>query len=182
VLDRITWIAKSFDKLVEESKIVLAAVAQNNILTPVTIEYEQTKIVVCNLAGDFPPFVCIQNDGKAEGSFDRTKWLRFSDDEISELQAFRLLDPRFILPHIQTGSESTEKRSIINGSYPIEKLGLPSIVRDYFKELKIVNRWVCLHAFEDYLLSMTQHDFPPFLDSIKVIFTNPFWPNLYPFP
>ncbi|MGD0405597.1 MAG: hypothetical protein ABSB10_02970 [Candidatus Bathyarchaeia archaeon] len=102
MLNRIIGLAKSFDKLIDKRKMVLAAVTQNSKLTPVTIEYEPEKMVVYNLAGNFPPFVRIWMAGEAEGSFDRVKWLKFSDDEISELQVFRLFDPRFILPRVQT--------------------------------------------------------------------------------
>jgi hypothetical protein len=163
-----TRIAKTFSR----KKTVFASLVRNAELTPVTFEYERDKTIMSGLGEDLPPFVRIWKSGKIEGSLNRISWLEFGPDATCELQIYRLFDPVSVLPRVRISGPTEEPLSIVEGSYEIADLDLPSSLFEYFKEEKSLSRWIRLRVFKDDLLSMSQQDFPPYSDTITLVFSD----------
>jgi hypothetical protein len=138
----------------------------------VTFEYERDKTVISGLGEDLPPFVRMWKSGKIEGSLNRIDWLEFDLDTTRELQIYRLFDPISVLPHVRIAGPTEEPLSVVEGSYEIADLKLPPSLLEYFKEEKSLSRWIRLRVFKDDLLSMSQHDFPPYSDTLTLIFSD----------
>jgi len=157
----------------KEEKMIFANVLINAKVTPLTIEYESDKIAISNLGEDLPPFLRIWREKeKVEASLDRIKWFELPEEESRELQIYLLLDPVFLLPHVEIkrAVEFRPKVFLIDGSYYVEKLKLPDTIVRYFKEEENLLRWIRFYSINGHLISMSQQDFPPYPDVVTLIF------------
>ena len=171
---------KKLEKRFREEKILFANVLVNEKPTPLTLEYEPDRITLNNPGEDFPPFIRIWRDTrKIEASADKVEWSRSEEIE-KELQLYLILDPAFLLPHV-FGERTVETKVgiMIDGFYNVDELGFPSLLAGYFKEEGNIRRWIRLFSVGEYLLSMSQQDFPPYNDTVTLLFKN-ISPYLYP--
>jgi hypothetical protein len=162
--------------------MIFARVLLNNKIASLTIEYEQDKITLNNLGEDLPRFLRIwRNKRRAEASFDRVKWSELDKDESEELQIYHLLDPRFILPEVKVEKplKIVHPYILIDCSLNIEELDLPESVIHYLKEEGAQIRWIRLCSKNNQLVYMSQQDFPPYTDTVTLIFN--FLPWAFPF-
>jgi hypothetical protein len=144
----------------------------NDEATPVEIEYRGSRMTIRNLE-DLPPYVQLE-EGIVKVSDDGYKWEKVDDEEESqELQIYRILDPSWVLE--VTSFEHYEKKPRFpvetwRGAYKVKELRLPDPVKNFLKQDGIF-RWIRARVFDrTELLEMTQKDFPPFADTITLVF------------
>lgn len=162
----------------KEEKFVFARVILNAEATPVVIEYEPNKMTVNHLGEDLPPFLrFLIYDRKVkeiQASSDRIDWKPLEEDIGQELKIYLLLNPTFLLPRIKLERppiKVTPRNFFIEGSYHVGELDLSQHVKEYFEEEGNIERWIKLYVIDKHLLFISQQDFPPFQDTITLLFS-----------
>lgn len=162
---------KKLERRFTEEKALFANVLVNEKPIPLTLEYEPDRITLNNPGEDFPPFIRIwRSTRKIEASLDRVEWSRSEEIE-EELQLYLILDPAFLLPHVSSERTiETEIGVMIDGIYSVDKLDFPPLLTGYFREEENTRRWVRLFSIGAYLVSMSQQDFPPYTNTVTLLF------------
>jgi hypothetical protein len=164
----------AFNKQIIKEKILLAYASVNEKQIDVTLEFNKKEILFSNLE-ELPRFTVISRCSQGVYvSNERINWIELNENDSIDLQAYRLFDPTFILPKMEVHAKSEGELTIVDGSYDITDLELPDSIHRWFVDQKNQKRWTRLLLYRNRLISLTQQDFPPFRDTIKISFANSF--------
>lgn len=162
-------------------------VTVNNLNSPVQILYSPGELEIRNLIDSFSAIKFLEYEAEQHQIKIRDnegRWISPDvDDGLNELQIYRLLDPRLLLPKMTiTDTRRDEKRlndkdfelDTITASFDVKALSLPLEVGKFFDDHNITKRdvlfYVITSTYDSNLVEMFQKDLPPFEDSVGVKF------------
>jgi|RhiMethySRZTD1v2_1073278.scaffolds.fasta_scaffold539570_2 hypothetical protein len=156
-----------------EVRYSLEQAGDNNVFKAITIR---------NLVG-LPPFIRFLENSDSiatESSSNGLEWTKHTGEESQQVQIYRLFDPNIILPiaKIQKARISIFRerpkleRIQFEGKYSTHNLFLPDQVKKFFWKCKETVRWLRVEFFNEELLFMAQKDFPPFKDTLNLMFVD----------
>lgn len=168
-----------------ETRNILGLVSVNGLSSQVQILYSPREMEIRNLTESFNSIRFTADNAELPKTMildNQHNWISL-ENKAKELEIYRLLDPRLIVPYMKITETRIGNRSykndgeldtIIRGFFSVSALPLPGETSKFFGDYGITIRDIAFRVVssnsESFLTEMIQKDLPPFEDLVQIKF------------